>query len=536
LKDIGKGLTRRAAIGGGLGGIALGALPSFASAAPTGTQDRKRSQIDATVRSFMRAFEIPGVAVGVVGTGQGPFSRTYGHRLLGNPAPVDASTLFSIASNTKAFLTAALAMLVDEGKLGWDDPVRQHMPDFRMHDADVTRMMTVRDLLVHRSGLPLGAGDLMLVAASTHKREDFLRALPHLELERGFRTGYHYDNILYVVAGILLERVTGEGWEDFLTSRIFAPLGMRNALPNIEMVRASNRAGRHARIGPPVRGLGDLAIVEPGETAAPAPAGGIQVSISEILPWLELQLGRGALTDGRRLWSEEQAEQLWNPQILTFSTRGPTAELPYRPVLAAYALGWHVTDYRGRRLVGHSGVLVGQNTRIDLLPEQGLGIAVFTNIEDTTVHNGLRYALLDHFLGVPEFDWVAATQRLVRERDERALQRMEGGDLARPPGGPNHPLHIYAGRYRDPWYGEIVVTQRGQELHIDFLPTPTFKSALEPWGEDTFRTRFPPGAGEDAVVIFRVENNIVKAVEMKALSPLADFSFDFHHLAFSPVR
>ena len=522
--------------GGLLAAPAASAAVTSANAPATASMSDAEA-IDGLVAPFMRAFEIPGVAVAVVRPGQAPLVRGYGVRVMGQAAAVDADTQFAIASNSKAFLTACLAMLVDAGKLGWDDPVVDHLPEFRMADPRVTSMMTVRDLLTHRSGLPLGAGDLLLYPRTDRTAEDVLKALPYFKPARGFRAGYAYDNTLYIVAGLLLERVSGLSWDAFVRSRIFQPLGMSDAVTNPTMPLLPNHAGRHARLGPPVIGMGPLKPIAADEGAVIGPAGGIAVSAAQIVPWLQLQLGRGVLPDGRRLWSEAQAAEIWKPQTIVSSSAGPTPEAPARPVLAAYALGWGVADYRGRRMLSHGGGLAGQITRTALLPEAGVGLAVFSNSQEEDAISALRYALADHVLGVAAFDWVgfAMKARDAAEAEVRKVVPADGGFVP-PAGGPSLSLARYAGRYRDPWYGDIVVSQAGEGLHIAFTHTPAFVSALTPFGPDAFRTHFPVTAGEDAVVTFAVRDGAVGVVTLRPLSPLADFSFDFQDLAFAPVR
>ncbi len=516
-------INRREAMALGAGGIILASRPAWGFATDA-------SGIDAIVGRFMRTFEIPGIAVAIVGPGQSPFTRGYGVRRLGRPERVDTDTLFAIASNTKAFAAAALAMLVEEGKLGWDEPVVKYLPSFQMSDPAVTQMLTVRDLLVHRSGLALGAGDLMQFPKSDRTAEELMRALPHLKLARGFRSGYAYDNILYVVAGILTERMGGLKWEDFIDRRLLRPLKMPNAVANLPLVRSANVAARHARLGPPFRGMGQLAVVEADESTVVAAAGGIQASVADAIPWLQTQLGKGQRPGGSRLWSEAQAEEMWTPQVITNVSTGPSDTNPVRPVMQGYALGWLVQEYRDRRLVWHSGGLSGQITHTALLPEQGIGLAVYSNTEDGAPISSLRYALLDHLVGAPPVDWVSLTQKSIENFQAEARKLAAQGNVQPPAGGPTLPLGRYAGRYRDPWYGDIVVGERRGRLAIDFTRTPVFKGPLEPWGTDTFRTRWSKGVGEDAVITFTVVNGIVTGMKMKALSPLADFSYDFHDL------
>jgi CubicO group peptidase (beta-lactamase class C family) len=289
------------------------------------------------------------------------------------------------------------------------------MPDFRMYDPAVTQMMTVRDLLVHRSGLPLGAGDLLQFPTSDHTAEDVLHALPYFKPAKGFRAAYAYDNSLYIVAGVLLHRVSGQTWDQFVTSRIFEPLGMADAVSNCTLVRGDNHVARHQRLGPPVIGTGPLQVVPSTESAVIGPAGGINVSVAGIVPWLKVQLARGALPDGRRLWSEAQAEQMWTPQTIVSSGPGPTPDAPQQTVLQGYALGWGVSDYRGQRMLSHSGGLIGAVTRTTLLPELGIGFVVYSNFGDGDPVSGLRYALMDHLLSAPPHDWIGATRSQIAD-------------------------------------------------------------------------------------------------------------------------
>ncbi|WP_082453950.1 serine hydrolase [Sphingomonas sp. Leaf62] len=524
------GLTtsRRQLLAYSLAGAGAATLPAWARAA-----EASDAEIDAIVGNFMRSYQTPGVAIAVLRPNRPPLLRAYGVRTLGRPDKVDIHTRFGIASHSKAFTAAALALLVDDGKIGWDDPVVKHLPDFRMYDAAVTPMMTVRDLLVHRSGLPLGAGDLMFFPAGSHVAADALKALPYLKPVRGFRDGYDYDNILYLVAGLLIERVSGMGWDRFVQTRLFDPLGMVDAFPT-RHDHDPNVAGRHAKLGPPVRGIGKLEVVAADEGPMVDAAGGINASVADMAKWFQAQLAGGLLPDGKRVWSAEQSKQMWTPATITASTSGPTAENPVRPVLQSYALGWFVQDYRGLQMIQHSGGLSGQVTHSAMLPTRGIAVSVLTNVEDG-VSQPIRNAILDRLIDAPAFDWVAFFGARMKQSQTEALASVAGGVDKAPAGGPSLPIARYAGRYRDPWYGDVVVTERRGKLAIDFVPTPAFKGPVEPWGPDSFRTRFPKGAGEDAVVTFALADGKVTGIRMKALSPLADFSYDFQHLAFVPV-
>jgi len=483
----------------------------------------------------MREFEIPGMGIAIVRPAGTVWLEPLGVRALDRGEPVDIHSQFAIASNSKAFLSACLAIEVDKGTLGWDDPVVSHLPDFRMFDPAVTRMMTVRDLLVHRSGLPLGAGDLMLVRQGDFTARQVMAALSHFAPTSGFRSGYAYDNCLYIVAGLLLERVTGLAWNDYVPREIFAPLGMADAAPNPSLVRSEKRVARHARLGPPVIGMGLVEQIIADESDVNGPAGGIHASIADIVPWLQVQLNKGLLPSGERLWTEEQANEMWRPQTIIASGPGPSTEAPQRTVTESYALGWGVAEYRDHRMLTHAGQLAGQTSRIALLPDAGIGLAIFTNASEADALSALRYALLDELIGAGPFDWLSAARRTVDGLHAQVNACLEDGGMPSPEGGPSLPLMRYTGTYRDPWYGDIEVGLADGRLWLSFVPTPAFAGPLEPFGNDAFRTRFPRGVGEDAVVQFTVAEDGVRGITMKPLSPLADFSFDYHHLNFVPV-
>jgi CubicO group peptidase (beta-lactamase class C family) len=529
-------IDRRSLFAAGAAGLAA-ALPLSRARAADAPVHFDPAFIDAAAERLRRAFEVPGFGVAIVGAGPEPWVKGYGVRVMGRPEPIDAHTRFAIASNTKAYTVAALAILVDEGKVGWDEPVIRYLPEFRMYDPAVTQMMTVRDLLCHRSGLALGAGDLLFYPETTHTAEDTLKALPHLKPVRPFRGGFAYDNILYNVAGLLIGRVSGRGWADFVAERILKPVGEADAVPNLDRLHSDNVAGRHGQRQGSVARMGAMTIVQShGEHGdAIQAAGGINASAIDQARWLMTQLAKGKAPDGTRIWSEAQADEMWKPQVVTDLSDGPTPEDPARPVVQAYALGWFVQDYRGERLIHHSGGLDGQVTQTAMLPRRNLGVAVFSNAESIGPEM-LRNAILDHLLGVPPVDWAALGRARVAKYQAELLAAADHGLDKAPPGGPGLPLDAYVGRYRDPWYGDVLVSRAGEGLAIAFVPTPGFKGPLEPWGKDAFRTRFPQDAGEDALVSFVVKDGHVVQVLMKPFSPLADFSFDFQHLDFKPVR
>ena len=496
---------------------------------------------DARVEEVMRKHDVPGMAISIVEDGQVTHAKGYGVRRLGAPGAVDADTIFPTGSTGKAVTVAALAILVDEGKLGWDDKVIDHLPDFRMHDPWVTREMTVCDLLSHRSGLGLGAGDLLFVPRSSRSRADIMRALRHIEPATSFRSSYAYDNILYIVAGELVAAVSGEPWEAFVRERIFAPLGMRTATSHEDdRFATANRVQPHARLDARLRGLGEQQVLPEREGLGQvgAPAGGLSWSANDFARWLQVQLAHGALPDDAetRLYSEASAREMWKPQVLVPIRAYPEPIADITPQFSSYALGWAVQDYRGVKVVQHGGAVFGVLTFVVLVPEHNLGISLQLNSEDVGVMRGLGYELLDHYLGFEPRDWVAAFDKWNKTRLAGGLAALEAaGKRERLASRPSLPAMGYAGTYSDAWYGPIAISEQAGKLRIDFRQTPGMTGTLTHWQYDTFRADWDDRAIEPAYVTFALDaDGKVARITMEAVSPLADFSYDYQDLLFEP--
>jgi CubicO group peptidase (beta-lactamase class C family) len=491
------------------------------------------------VETLREEIGAPGVAIAIVEQGETTLARGWGVRRMGEAAPVDGQTLFQTGSTGKAKTAAALAILVDEGRIGWDDPVIEHMPWFRMSDPWVTREITIRDLLVHRSGLGLGQGDLLFVPRSSLTRRETVERVAHLEPRTSFRSAYAYDNILYAVAGQLIEEVTGQSWEDFVRERVLRAGGMENATSESEdRFRIANRSHPHARLNGPLRGLGDQEVLderdELGRSAAPA--GGLALSAEDMAAWLKIQLAHGALPDGRRLFSEEQAREMWAPVTAMPTPVLPESLKPAQPTYQSYALGWQVQDYRGHRIISHGGGVFGSITRVVMIPDLDVGFAIMLNSEESGMLLGLTYDLLDHYLDQPDFDWTTKWQDWFEERLEGGRQFLEQSAATPVDVGPSLDPERYAGRYRDAWYGDVVVAEDPQGLTIDFTTTPRMAGRLEHWQYDTFKTVFADPAIEPAFVTFALDaDGAVTRVTLKAVSPIADFSWDYHDLDLKPV-
>ena len=489
---------------------------------------------------------VPGVSVTIVENGEVTFARGFGVRRLGANERVDADTIFQLGSVGKAFTTAALAVLVDRGEIAWDDPVTEHIPYFEMWDPWVTRHMTVRDLLVHRSGLGLGAGDLMFVPRSSRSREDTVRALRHIEPATSFRSDYAYDNVLYAVAGQLIEEVTGKTWERFMREDVLVPAGMRTATSDrVERRRNRNRAWPHGRRDGPMTGMGTQEVMDdsgraefdPELGANAAPAGGVAASANDMGRWIAIQLARGALPEGGRLFSEAQSREMWTPRIHIPFGQAPEPIAATTPQFNSYALGWTERDYQGHRLIMHTGAVFGAQAILILIPERNVGFSVAINSEDGEAALGIAYELLDHYLERPYYDWGTAFQTFVRSRDEQAVAMLQQQTAAAAPSQPSLPLERYAGRYQDPWYGPMTITQRADgKLVMDFTLTPGMTGELTHFQYDTFRVDWRDRLIEPAYVTFQLDaQGAIDRIKMQAVSPLADFSFDYHDLEFTPV-
>jgi CubicO group peptidase (beta-lactamase class C family) len=366
------------------------------------------ADIGESVEVLRQKVGAPGVSIAIVEDGRTTLARGWGVRKLGESAPIDGQTIFQTGSTGKAMTAAALAVLVDEGRIGWDDPVIEHMPWFRMYDPWVTREITIRDLLVHRSGLGLGQGDLMFVPRTSLTRRQTAERVAFLKPRTSFRSAYAYDNILYAVAGQLIEEVTGQTWEDFIRERVMRAGGMKNATSDSEdRFRIANRSWPHARLSGVLRGIGpQQALDERDELGRNgAPAGGLALSAEDMAAWLNIQLAHGALPDGKRLFSEKQAAEMWAPVTPMPITPLPDTLKPAQPTQQAYALGWQVQDYRGHRIIQHSGGVFGSITRVVMIPDKNVGFAIMMNSEDSGMLLGLTYELLDHYLDQPDYGW-----------------------------------------------------------------------------------------------------------------------------------
>jgi CubicO group peptidase (beta-lactamase class C family) len=490
--------------------------------------------LDAWVGRAMQTFDVPGLALTVVKDDKVVVAKGYGVRKLGERAAVDEHTLFGIASNTKVFTATALGLLVEEHKIEWDAPVVRYLPAFALSDPYVTHEITVRDLLVHRSGLGLGAGDLLWWPESTYTRKEVAQRLRHIPLATSFRSAYAYDNVLYLIAGELIEAVSGQSWEDFVSSRILKRVGMTDSNVRHSMAAGGgNVAAPHAPIDGKVRPI------RPFESDNTNPAGGINASAVDMGKWLRVQLSGGRLADGTPLFSPETARQI-TTLVTPIPFNSPPPELPQlKANFNGYALGLGVRDYRGRKLLMHTGGLPGYVSRVMMAPDANVGVAVLTNQESGEAFDSIAYRILDHYLEVPAFDWIDGYKK-IHDRNAAETRGTEQKTMATRDAAskPSLPLARYAGTYADAWYGDVTIAEQQGKLVITFSHSPALVGDLEHFQHDTFIAKWRDRElRADAYVTFALEpDGRIERVKMAAVSPATDFSFDFQDLLLKPVR
>lgn len=505
--------------------VTLNSAPLAAQAAP--------KDVDAYITAALKRFGQPGAGIGVIRDGKIVFAGGWGVRRIGEAAKVDEHTLFQVASNTKAVTAAALGILVHDGKLRWDDPVTDYLPWFRLGGAPyVTRELTVRDLLTHRSGLSLGAGDLLWFH-SDRSRDEILRQLRYIAPATSFRSTYAYDNVLFIAAGAVVEAASGMKWDEFVRTRIFQPIGMTETGTNIGMF------GTGTDVAIP-HGLneGKMSVIPYDTVENTGPAGGINSSINDWLKWIRVQLDSGRVEGGQPLWTPAETEAFWRPEInIPIGNPGPGPGLTLRPNFLSYGLGWTLRDYRGVKVVTHDGGLAGMLSRVIMVPEKRLGIVIFTNGE-TSSYRALGWYLLDWALGAPKTDWAS----IVAQQDEGGI----AGDKAFEDSataarhkevGPSLPLSGYAGKYTDSWYGEVTIAVEDGHLVMHWSHSPALTADLEHWQYDTFRARMRVKNVADGFVTFSLAaDGKVDRITMLPFYPSTDFSFNYQDLLFKPVH
>ena len=457
--------------------VLLTVLVVLAVPASVRAQEVDLEALDEWITDLMADWQTPGLAVGIVHGDSLVFARGYGVRELGRDVPVDEHTRFAIASNSKAFTAAVLGMLVEEGKLEWDDRVIDHLPDFQMWDPWVTREIRVRDLLTHRSGLATFGGDHLWIGA-TNGRDEIISRIRYMEPVGPFRASFHYQNLMYLVAGQVAAAVSGQSWDELVATRILGPLGMSESSTSVrDLANLDNVAAAHEVV------QGELRAVEYDNVDGVAPAAAINSNIVDMARWMRVNLSDGEF-EGRRVFGARTAREMQSIQYPLGVSAWAAENLDRR--FNGYGLGWFVSDYRGRKAVSHSGGLTGMISLQTLLPEEELGVIVLTNFAPDAPTSAITYQILDAYLGEARRDWNDIFLGFRRQGEELASQTEEEVRASRIAGTePSLPLEAYTGTYTEEVSGDTRV--RLEDGHLVFDYNPRHLGDLEHWHHDVFR-------------------------------------------------
>lgn len=497
-------------------------LASGAAAAPP-------PHLDATVARVLATFHTPGVAVAIVENDRVSAAKGWGVRSLEDRAPVTADTLFRIASCTKPFTAALIGQLVDDGKLSWDDRMAAVVPDFGLSDAYASHEARIRDLLAHRSGLGVGAGDLLFAPPTIYTRAQILQRLRQVPLAHGLRERFAYNNLGFVAAGSAAAVALDTTWEKAMKARILEPLGMNATVTTTsEFVRAANRVAAHVR-SESADTSAPLRVVPTPKLDPVAPVGGMASSANDMAHWLRALLNGGEL-NGARIISAKNLEEMWTLHTPIPIAAPPPPLVATQPTFYGYGLGWFIRDVGGRKVVLHGGDVPGGRALTLLIPSERIGFVILTNSGEGATINALAWTFLEHYLKLPRRDWIEAHRRAVELRDARAKSAAIPQESAAAVG--NEETQALIGTYGDSWYGTVSIHRESDALLISFNATPSMRGALEPIRPGLWRTRWLDLTIEDAYVrVLRRTDGSVERLQLEPISPSADFSFDYADLA-----
>lgn len=507
--------------------LSLIAFFSISSSFATSIEPQK---VDEVVEHAMKTFNVPGMAVGIIHKNEIILAKGYGVADISTGVPVDAQTNFGIASNSKAFTATALALLVDQGKLDWDDAVKKYIPEFKMYNEYVTEEFTIRDLLVHRSGLGLGAGDLMVWPdGHDFTPQDIIDNIQYLKPVSRFRTKYDYDNLLYIIAGVVIERVSGQSWQDYIQDHFLTPLEMTRTAANWNRLKDTSNA-----IVPHVPIDGALSIIDRYTNPIFDAAAGLYSNVEDLSKWVQFQLNLGHLPDGEQLVSKTQMQELSKPQTLM-----PIRTVaPYNTLFRAYGLGFVLQDVAGKLEVSHTGGLEGIVTQVIMYPQLDLGIIVLTNQQQGAAFMAVSNTIKDHYLGLPKNEWVTYYEDLIGKRtaaaDEVTAEVWTTVDQNKRRDFPYK--NEIMGKYRDLWFGDVEISKVKQQYRFVSKRSSQLQGDLYHYKDNIYAVKWDNRyLHADAFVYLEVENEKVVGMTMKPISPLTDFSYDFQDLDFEKV-
>ncbi|WP_106915311.1 serine hydrolase [Chryseobacterium aurantiacum] len=492
-------------------------------------------EVDALVNNAIEKFHVAGAAVAIVKDGKVIHKKGYGVKSIDTKSLIDEHTNFEIASNSKAFTTAALSILVDEGKLSWDDNVKKYIPEFKMYNDYVTENFTIEDLLCHRSGLGLGAGDLMMFPDGTDFTiKDVITSFQYFAPVSGFRTQFNYDNQLYLVAGEVIARVGGMSWENFVQKRIMEPLQMQNSFSSISQVKdISLMASPHSSESGTIKKISLYGAMVNGA------AGGIVSNVDDMSKWMLVQLNKGKYGSGlnQQLFTKERQNEMWT--IHTVDQINPNPR--YNQHFNGYGLGWNLSDMKGNLSVSHTGGLPGMLSIVTMIPDLNLGIVILTNTENggSGVFSSVSQTIIDSYLELNDFGWVdkySAYFKSQKESGDDVTKKVwETVSKAKNTTIKNEDL---IGLYEDKWFGKIEIFLKGNQLWFKSFRSPKLNGPMSFYKANTFAIKWDyKDMNCDAFAMFNLdENGKAQGIKMKGISPNIDFSFDFQDLNLQRIK
>ena len=501
---------------------------TIASAVAFG-QNISNQKIDQVAENAMKAFNVPGIAVAVIKDGNIVHSKGYGVKSILTNEKLQSDTNFGVASNSKAFTAAALAILVDQGKINWDDKVITHIPEFKMYNDYVTNEFTIRDLLTHRSGLGLGAGDLMVWPdGHNFTPKDVIANIQYLKPVSDFRSKYDYDNLLYIIAGEVVECVSGKPWTTFVTDEILVPIGMTNTAANWHLLNDKKNV-----IDPHVPINGKLEVIERYKNPIFDAAAGIYSNVDDMAKWLQFNINKGKV-NGKQIISEKQMKEMITPQTLQ---KVATTD-PYNSLFKAYGLGWQLQDFNGKLEVSHTGGLEGIVTQTIFYPQLNLGIVVLTNQQAGVAFNSVSNTIKDFYLGNPEKDWVDFYDKIMKSRVASADEITDEVWATVKANQANKKLKIdkkaLVGTYKDNWFGDVEIYEKKGKLIFESKRSPQLTGEMFFYKDNIYAIKwYNEYFHADAFVFADIKDGKMIGFKMKAISPLTDFSYDFHDLDFT---
>ncbi len=493
--------------------LAFCLLVSFTSFAQTKVD---LEALDKYYARMVEDWDIPSASIGIVKDGELIFTGNYGVKEIGKSERPDQNTLYAIASNSKAFTSALIGVLVQEGKLGWDDKVKKHLPYFAMYDEWVSNHMTIRDLLCHRSGLGTFSGDNIWYKSEA-TAEDFIKHIQYVPQAFEFRSGYGYSNLMYITAGEVIETVTGKTWAQNVKERFLDPLGMDRSIASVnDLESKGNYAIPHGREND------ENKVIPWVSWDNVAATGGLISSVEDLSKWVIFNLNNGIVGNDTIL-APSTRNTVWTPHN-NFPVN--QADDNFDQHFSSYGLGWSLSDYHGRMKVGHTGGYDGMITAVTMIPDENLGVIVLTNGVKSPIMAATNYAL-DSFLGLEVRDWSA--QLLARanaraKNDTRISDRIASREMNT---SPSIQADEFAGNYYSDVYGDISIKREDEDLKLIFGHSPLLTASLTHWHHDVWEIHWdhPQAWFSFGTIKINTDNNL-KVIGFDFDVPNDDFFFE----------